>query len=59
MCLKLENEEFLPKWLTQTYKPKTKGDTVIKIVLVLALWIFSLGLMSMFDYATNGMKGKH
>jgi len=56
----MNNEnELLPKWLPQTERQKPKGDTLIKIVLFLGLYVFTLGFITMFDYTTNGMKGRH
>ena len=52
-------EEFLPKWLPQTRKPQNMGNTLAKFVLVIVVYLFTLGFMSMFEHASNGMKGKH
>lgn len=45
--------------LSQQKQNKDVGSAVVKIILVFALFLFTLGFMSMFEHANNGMKGDH
>jgi hypothetical protein len=55
----MSNDDLLPKWLPNTELKTTKSQTLLKLILIVTLMIFSLGLVTMADHASNGMKGKH
>lgn len=57
----MENEdlELLPKWLPNTERNNKVQQTFIALVLIVLIGLFTLGLVTMFDESSNGMKGNH
>lgn len=57
MGFKLPNE-FMPKYVANTRQDQNKGSVLVKVVLVVMLYIFTLGVLSMFEHSNNAMKGR-
>lgn len=50
--------EFMPKYTPNTRRDQNKGSALVKVVLVVMIYVFSLGVLSMFEHSSNAMKGR-
>lgn len=53
------SEEFLPKWTPQTKTELSVLARTVKVLLIICVYVFTLGIVIMAQHGSDGVKGNH